>query len=88
MLAGAIRSPMWPAVMFYPPEFEDCLVLGYWEDGLIKGKGNASAVGVFVERESGYVMLVKMNNVTAAAAVEGFSASLNRMPLPTQEHDL
>ena len=64
-----------------PPEIEDRLVPGHWEGDLIKGKGNASAVGTLVERASGYVMLVKMNNATATAAVEGFSASLNRMPL-------
>lgn len=64
-----------------PPEIEDRLVPGHWEGDLIKGKGNASAVGTLVERASGYVMLVKMSNATATAAVEGFSASLNRMPL-------
>lgn len=64
-----------------PPEIEDRLVPGHWEGDLIKGKGNASAVDTLVERASGYVMLVKMSNATATAAVEGFSASLNRMPL-------
>ena len=64
-----------------PPELEDRLVPGHWEGDLIKGKGNASAVGTLVERASGYVMLVKIINATATAAVEGFSASLNRMPL-------
>ncbi len=64
-----------------PPEIEDRLVPGHWEGDLIKGKDNASAVGTLVERSSGYVMLVKMNNATATSAVEGFSASLNRMPL-------
>ena len=48
---------------------------------LIKGKDNASAVGTLVERASGYVTLMQMNNATATSAVEGFSVSLNRMPL-------
>jgi IS30 family transposase len=48
---------------------------------LIKGKANASSVGTLVERTSGYLMLVKMNDATATSAMEGFSAALNRMPL-------
>lgn len=63
------------------PEIEDRLMLGHWEGDLIKGKANASSVGTLVERTSGYLMLVKMHNATATSAMEGFSASLNRMPL-------
>lgn len=64
-----------------PPEVKDRLMQGHWEGNLIKGKDNASAVGTLVERSSGYLMLVKMNDATATSAVEGFSAALNRMPL-------
>ena len=55
------------------------------EGDLIKGKDNASAVGTLVERTSGYLMLVKMNDATATSAVEGFSAALNRAPLPVRK---
>lgn len=65
-----------------PPEVEDRLVPGHWEGDLIKGKGNASAVGTLVERTSGYLMLVKMHDATATSAVQGFSAALSRIPLP------
>jgi len=58
---------------------------GHWEGDLIKGKANASSVGTLVERTSGYVMLIKMNDATATSAVEGFSAALNRMPLPVRK---
>ena len=68
-----------------PPEIEDRLVPGHWEGDLIKGKANASAVGTLVERTSGYLMLVKMNDATATSAVEGFSAALNRMPLAVRK---
>src|SRR5690554_6896571 len=68
-----------------PPEIEDRLVPGHWEGDLIKGKDNASAVGTLVERTSGYLMLVKMNDATATSAVEGFSAALNRAPLPVRK---
>ncbi|WP_342386827.1 IS30 family transposase [Ignatzschineria larvae DSM 13226] len=64
-----------------PPEVEDRLTPGHWEGDLIKGKGNASAVGTLVERTSGYVMLIKMEDATATSAVIGFSAALNRVPL-------
>lgn len=64
-----------------PPEVEDRLVPGHWEGDLIKGKNIASAVGTLVERSSGYLTLVKMNDATATSAVEGFSTALNRMGL-------
>ena len=64
-----------------PPEVDKRVIPGHWEGDLIKGKDNASAVGTLVELTSGYVMLIKMNGATATAAVEGFSAALNRMPL-------
>jgi IS30 family transposase len=64
-----------------PPEIEDRLMPGHWEGDLIKGKANASSVGTPVERTSGYLMLVKMNDATATSAMEGFSAALNGMPL-------
>ena len=34
-----------------PPEIEDRLVLGHWEGGLIKGKGNAFVVGTLLLSE-------------------------------------
>ncbi len=68
-----------------PPEIEDRVMPGHWEGDLIKGKANASAVGTLVERTSGYLILVKMNDATATSAVEGFSAALNRMPLAARK---
>jgi len=68
-----------------PPEVKDRLMPKHWEGDLIKGKGNASAVGTLVERSSGYLILVKMNDATATSAVEGFSAALNRMPLTARK---
>lgn len=54
---------------------------GHWEEDLIQGKKNASAVGTLLDPTTGYLMLVKMNDATATSAVEGFSAKLNGMPL-------
>lgn len=68
-----------------PPQIEDRLMPGHWEGDLIKGKANASAVGTLVERTSGYLMLIKMNDATATSAMEGFSTALNRMPLAVRK---
>jgi transposase, IS30 family len=75
------QIPEMVSIHVRPPEIEDRLMPGHWEGDLIKGKANASAVGTLVERTSGYLILVKMNDSTATSAMEGFSASLNRMPL-------
>ena len=79
------QIPDMVSIHVHPPEIEDRLVPGHWEGDLIKGMGNASAVGTLVERTSGYLMLVKMNDATATSAVEGFSAALNRMPLAVRK---
>lgn len=79
------QIPEMVSIHVRPPEIEDRLMPGHWEGDLIKGKANASAVGTLVERTSGYLMLVKMNDATATSAVEGFSAALNRMPLAVRK---
>jgi IS30 family transposase len=77
------QIPEMVSIHVRPPEIGDRLMPGHWEGDLIKGKGkaNASSVGTLVERTSGYLMLVKMNDATATSAMEGFSAALNSMPL-------
>lgn len=75
------QIPEMVSIHVRPPEIEDRLTPGHWEGDLIKGKANASSVGTLVERTSGYLMLVKMNDATATSAMEGFCAALNRMPL-------
>ncbi|MGH8352966.1 MAG: IS30 family transposase [Pseudomonas sp.] len=79
------QIPDMVSIHLRPPEIEDRLMPGHWEGDLIKGKANASAVGTLLERSSGYVMLIKMNDATATSAVEGFSAALNRMPLAVRK---
>ena len=78
-IAGKLRSMEFP-------QFEDAYVCRETiYNAIIKGKANASAVGTLVERASGYLMLVKMNDATATSAVEGFSAALNRLPLAVRK---
>lgn len=52
-----------------PPEVNDRLVPEHWEGDLIKGAANRSSVGTLVERSSRLVLLAKMDNATAEAAL-------------------
>lgn len=62
-----------------PPEVNDRLVPGHWGGDLIKGKGNASAVGTLVERKSLFVVLAKMKDTTSDTAVKSFANVLKRI---------
>jgi IS30 family transposase len=55
-------------------------VPGHWEGDLIKGAGNASAVGTLVERKSRYVLLAKMDGTDAEAVLEGFTRRMRTLP--------
>ena len=63
-----------------PPQINDRLIPGHWEGDLIKGAANRSSVGTLVERTSRLVLLAKMENATAEAALHGFMAALNPVP--------
>lgn len=68
-----------------PPELGNRLVPGHGEGDLIKGAAYASAVGTLVERSSRRVMLAKMEQATALAALEGFTGALNRVHEPLRK---
>jgi IS30 family transposase len=62
-----------------PPEMDERVIPGHWEGDLIKFRGNASAVGELVERTSLFVILAKVTDGGAQAAVEGFSTVPKRI---------
>jgi len=68
-----------------PPEVDDRQMPGHWEGDFIKGKNNASSVGVLVERVSRLVLLAKMDDATAASALKGFSDKLNSIAAPMRQ---
>ena len=65
-----------------PPEVDDRLMPGHWEGDLIKGAGNKSAVGVLVERSSRLVLLARMQDATAEAALAAFTTKLQSIAAP------
>lgn len=68
------------SISLRPPEVAARIVPGHWEADLIKGARNLSSVGTMVERVSRYVMLARMDNSGADAALAGFSRRLREVP--------
>lgn len=63
-----------------PAQIEARIEPGHLEGDLIKGKCNRSAVGTLVDRTSRRVMLVKLNNGTAAEVLDAFTRRLKTIP--------
>lgn len=62
-----------------PPEVEDRAIPGHWEGDLIQGSKN-SFIATVVERQSRFVILVKIDGKGAATAVTGLSRQMKKLP--------
>jgi IS30 family transposase len=79
------QIPEMVSIHVRPPEVNDRVMPGHWEGDLIKGASNKSAVGVLVERTSRLVLLARMEDSTAAAALAAFTVKLNSIAAPLRK---
>ncbi|WP_255557410.1 IS30 family transposase [Paeniglutamicibacter sp. Y32M11] len=64
-----------------PAEVEDRAVPGHWEGDLIIGKGNQSAIGTLVERNTNYTMLVHLpQGYKAEQMRQALTAKIKTLP--------
>jgi transposase, IS30 family len=68
------------SIALRPPEVAARIVPGHWEADLIKGAGGRSAIGTIVERTSRYVMLVRLDGLSAKNILDAFSRRLRTVP--------
>ena len=79
------QIPEMVSIHVRPPEVDDRVMPGHWEGDFIKGAGNKSSVGVLVERTSRLVLLARMEDATAAAALASFTVKLNSIAAPMRQ---
>jgi len=53
--------------------------VGHWEDDLVIGKGQKSAIGTIVERKSRYTLIIKLNSRKSDEIAKIFSIKLNNL---------
>lgn len=73
-------SLLGPSILERPVEAVDRQVAGHWEGDLIVGQGNRSAVGVLIERRTGYLLLVHLERKDAFSVYQGFARKLRPVP--------
>src|SRR6266540_2705066 len=62
-----------------PPEVEDRAMPGHWEGDLLAGSANTH-IATLVERQSRYLMLVKVDGKDTATVVDALSAQVQTLP--------
>lgn len=83
-LAGSAIVPERLKILHRPEEEAARMVPGHWEGDLIKGAFSRSSVGTLVERKTRFVLLSRMEGNGAAAALEGFTRQMRRLPAVLQ----
>jgi IS30 family transposase len=78
--ASSTRIPEMTSIALRPPEVAARIVPGHWEGDLIKGAGGRSAIGTLVERTSRYIMLVRLDGLSARHILDGFTRRLRHIP--------
>jgi transposase, IS30 family len=63
-----------------PAHVLDRLEPGHWEGDVVKGAGGKSAIGTLVERTSRRVLLVQLDDCSAASVLAGFKRRLREIP--------
>jgi IS30 family transposase len=75
---GGIRNMR--SIRERPVEAQAREIRGHWEGDLIKGAFNGSAICTLVDRSSRFVILVKVEDASAEAILEGFTRRLRTLP--------
>jgi IS30 family transposase len=63
-----------------PAEAADRAIPGHWEGDLIIGRGHASQVATLVERQSRYLILVRLANKETGTVVRALARRVHRLP--------
>lgn len=79
-LARPPRLQEMTSIALRPTEVAARIVPGHWEGDLIKGAAGRSAIGTLVERTSRFVMLVRLDGMSATHILDGFTRRLRSVP--------
>jgi IS30 family transposase len=76
--AGHIREAI--SIRDRPPEATDRAVPGHWEGDLLVGRGQHSQIATLVERQSRYVVLVRIPTKDAHTVAQALATRVQRLP--------
>ena len=76
---STIQVPDHQTIHQRPADIEGREFPGHWEGDLIIGQLNQSCIGTLVERKTGFLVLCKMENKSAAAVREGFERQFKKI---------